>query len=123
MLAKSVALLSTYWPATLLAALLIYLLRNKFYNGLNQYPGPLLAAYTNWWRFFENWLGRSTEQTHIALHRKYGDIVRIGPNVLSFADPKAIKVIYGTGRRDKILRVEAECSVGQVLTCGLWSKV
>ncbi|KAF9873146.1 cytochrome p450 monooxygenase [Colletotrichum karsti] len=30
-----------------------------------------------------------------ALHAKYGDIVRIGPNELSFAHPQSIKDIYG----------------------------
>ena len=28
------------------------------------------------------------------LHERYGTIVRIGPNVLSFTDPNAIKEIY-----------------------------
>jgi len=36
--------------------------------------------------------------THIALHRKHGDVVRLGPNVLSFADPQAIKIIYGLNK-------------------------
>jgi hypothetical protein len=31
------------------------------------------------------------------IHEKYGDIVRVGPNELSFADPKAIHEIYGPG--------------------------
>lgn len=90
-------LLSAYWPAILLGLLAYYLISNKFYNGLNKYPGHPLAAYTNWWRFFENF-SRRTEKTHIELHRKYGDIVRLGPNVLSFADPKAIKTIYGLNK-------------------------
>ena len=90
-------LLARYWPTVLVFLLVFYLIRNKFYNGLHRYPGPPIAAYTNWWRFLEN-LGRRTEQTHIELHRKYGDIVRLGPNVLSFADPKAINVIYGLNK-------------------------
>ena len=90
-------ILLAYWPIVLVAAFVIYLARNKFYNGLQKYPGPALAAYTNWWRFFENWT-RETETRHIALHRQYGDVVRLGPNVLSFADPRAIKVIYGLNK-------------------------
>lgn len=86
-----------YLPVLLPLGLITYLLRNKFYNGLQKYPGPAFAAYTNWWRFFENF-SRRTEYTFIALHRKYGDIVRVGPNVLSFADPKAIKEIYGLNK-------------------------
>lgn len=98
MLAKEFLLLvHTYWSALLLAALIIYFLRNKYHNGLNKYPGHPLAAYTDWWRFFDV-LGRRTEHTHIQLHRQHGDIVRLGPNVLSFADPRAIKVIYGLNK-------------------------
>lgn len=31
----------------------------------------------------------------VAAHLKYGDIVRIGPNELSFSNPKYLKAIYG----------------------------
>ena len=90
-------LFAKYWPLILIGALAARLLSNKFYNGLNKYPGHWLAAYTNWWRFYDN-LTRKTEWTHVALHRKHGDVVRLGPNVLSFADPKAIKIIYGLNK-------------------------
>ncbi|OQO03181.1 hypothetical protein B0A48_11436 [Cryoendolithus antarcticus] len=86
--------LATYWPAVLLSLLVAKLVSNKFHNGLNKYPGHPLAAYSNWWRFFDVW-NRSAEKTHLALHKKHGDIVRLGPNVLSIADPSAIKIIYG----------------------------
>ena len=86
-----------YWPILLLSAIAFHLLRNKFYNGLQKYPGPALAAYTNWWRFAENF-SRASERTFIALHRRHGDIVRVGPDVLSFADPRAIKDIYGLNK-------------------------
>jgi hypothetical protein len=32
------------------------------------------------------------------LHRKYGKIVRVAPNVLSFGDPAAIQDIYGLNK-------------------------
>ncbi|TIA10472.1 benzoate 4-monooxygenase cytochrome-like protein P450 [Aureobasidium pullulans] len=90
-------LLVAYWPIVLVMSAAAYLLNNKFYKGLNKYPGAPLAAYTNWWRFFEVW-GQKSEVTHVALHKEHGDIVRLGPNVLSFADPKAIKTIYGLNK-------------------------
>lgn len=31
----------------------------------------------------------------LELHRKYGDVVRVGPNELSFASPESFKDIYG----------------------------
>lgn len=91
------SLLLSYWPLILVASVAVHLLRNKFHNGLNKYPGHPLASYTNWWRFL-NALARKTEKTQIALHRQHGDIVRLGPNVLSFADPRAIKTIYGLNK-------------------------
>lgn len=92
-----VAFLGQYWPLLVVAVLAAHLIANKYYNGLNKYPGPRLAAYTNWWRYF-NVLGRKAERTHLELHRRHGDIVRLGPNVLSFADPRAIKSIYGLNK-------------------------
>ncbi|KAH7135612.1 pisatin demethylase [Dendryphion nanum] len=90
-------LLLQYWPIVLAATLAGFLLNNKYWKGLNKYPGHWLAGYSNWWRFFDV-LGRKHEWTIIRLHREHGDVVRLGPNVLSFADPKAIKVIYGLNK-------------------------
>lgn len=74
-----------------------YFISNKYRYGLAKYPGPWLAAYTDLWRFLDN-LNHQSEKTFIDLHRKHGDIVRIGPNVLSFADPQALKSIYGLNK-------------------------
>ncbi|KAF2267825.1 pisatin demethylase [Lojkania enalia] len=97
LLNEVIPLLVHYWPLVVASFVIGFLLNNKYWNGLYKYPGPRLAAYTNWWRFFNVW-GRSHERTIIRLHRKHGDIVRLGPNVLSFADPKAIKIIYGLNK-------------------------
>ena len=76
---------------------LAWLLHNKFEKGLNKYPGPQLASFTNLWRLFLVW-GRCPEKTHIALHREHGDVVRLGPNVLSFGTAAALKDIYGLNK-------------------------
>lgn len=86
-----------YWPAALAIALVAYLLKNYFNHGLNKYPGPFLASLTDWWRFVDVYK-RRPEVTHLKLHAKHGDVVRLGPNVLSFADPKALKSIYGLNK-------------------------
>ncbi len=86
-----------YWPVSLVVALVAYLTSNYFNHGLNKYPGPLLAGFTDWWRFIDVY-GRRPDITHLKLHRELGDIVRLGPNSLSFADPKAIKQIYGLNK-------------------------
>jgi hypothetical protein len=86
-----------HWPTTLLIIIFAFLASNYFKHGLNKYPGPFFASVTDWWRFFDVY-GRRPELTQIALHRQHGDVVRLGPNVLSFADPAAIKQIYGLNR-------------------------
>ena len=88
------SLLLQHWPTAVLLCLAVYLARNRFHNGLQKYPGPVLASLTDWWRFFDV-LGRRPDITHIRLHHEHGDIVRLGPNTLSFADPRALKSIYG----------------------------
>lgn len=75
----------------------VYLASQYFNKGLNRYPGPFFAKFTNIWRFIDVYK-RRPEATHIQLHKKYGDIVRLGPNCLSFADPRALKVIYGLNK-------------------------
>jgi len=92
-----VSVLLHHWPAVLTVTIVAYILNNYFHNGLQKYPGPFLASITDWWRFYDV-LKRRPELTHIRLHEKHGDIVRLGPNVLSFADPKALKTIYGLNK-------------------------
>ncbi|CAN9263183.1 unnamed protein product [Alternaria alternata] len=41
---------------------------------------------------------RDTHVTYRKLHAKYGDVVRVGPNVLSFGKPSAIQDIYGLNK-------------------------
>ena len=86
-----------YWFLVIFIVLMAYLTSNYYNHGLNKYPGPRLAGLTDWWRFL-NVYGRRPEVTHIRLHREHGDVVRLGPNFLSFADPKAIKQIYGLNK-------------------------
>lgn len=92
-----ISLLVRYWPVVLVSSVVAHLLSNKYWKGLNKYPGHALAGYTNWWRLMDV-LGWNHQWTQIELHRKHGDVVRLGPNVLSFADPRAIKIIYGLNK-------------------------
>lgn len=97
LLSELLPLVKAHWPILTCVLLLAHFLHNKFYKGLNKYPGHPLAAYTNWWRYWDV-SNQHPEITHSALHQKHGDIVRLGPNVLSFADPRAIKTIYGLNK-------------------------
>ena len=80
-----------------LASVIIFsLLRARYSRGLNKFNGPFLASITNLWKVWYEYTS-SQKRMYEDIHKKYGDIVRVGPNELSFADPKAIRDIYGPG--------------------------
>lgn len=82
--------------AGILIAALLYPLYLIFLHPLNRYPGPFLAKVTDYWRF-QNVLGRRSHLEMVAVHKKYGIVVRTGPNTLSISDPDYIPKIYGPG--------------------------
>ncbi|KAK3998283.1 putative cytochrome P450 pisatin demethylase [Cladorrhinum sp. PSN332] len=92
-----IQVLGQHWPLVLGTVVVVWLARNRYHNGLNKYPGPFLASLTDWWRFFDVYR-RRPERTHIELHKKYGPVVRLGPNTLSFSDPDSLKTIYGLNK-------------------------
>ncbi|OGE47485.1 hypothetical protein PENARI_c043G07611 [Penicillium arizonense] len=81
----------------LTAILIIYLAFQRYQKGLNKYQGPFLASLTNNWRLVDVWK-RDAHTTFRKIHQKYGDIVRVAPNVLSFGHPAAISDIYGLNK-------------------------
>ncbi|KAK5199624.1 hypothetical protein LTR99_004420 [Exophiala xenobiotica] len=87
-------------PVCLIAALLafVYLLTRSiyllWYHSLSEIPGPTVAKLTTWWQSYYASQLKKAEQVQAA-HLKYGDIVRIGPNEISFSNPKYLKAIYG----------------------------
>jgi hypothetical protein len=92
-----IQVLGQHWPLVVSTVVVVWLVRNRYHNGLNKYPGPFLASLTDWWRFIDVYR-RRPERTHIELHRKYGPVVRLGPNTLSFSDPDSLKTIYGLNK-------------------------
>jgi cytochrome P450 len=59
-------------------------------------PGPFIARLTKKWILFIDLSGSRARTVH-ELHKKYGPVVRLGPNELSFAAIEAVKPVYGTG--------------------------
>lgn len=107
------------WPYVLLATVAItaILATNYFYHGLNKYPGPWLGAFSDLWRFLSVRHGKPQYDLR-ALHKKHGDVVRIGPNALSFSNPDAIKQIYGIANKltkSAFYPVQMQLSRGVVL--------
>lgn len=66
-------------------------------KALRRFPAANpLAGVTNFW-IFSCSLTRSRYKYIAAAHEKYGDVVRITPDHLSFTSPQAVKDIYGHG--------------------------
>ncbi|EKG09784.1 Cytochrome P450 [Macrophomina phaseolina MS6] len=77
------SLIGQYLWIAALAAVVAHFTLNYFTPGVRKIPGPFLAKFTNLWRFYDVWKGRN-DLTLNALHHKYGDNVRLGPNVSKF---------------------------------------
>lgn len=77
--------------------LAIHIIYNTFFHPISRVPGPIAAKYTTWWltrRYFAgSWL-----DDVVRLHQRYGPIVRIAPNEVSFVDEGALRELYGHGK-------------------------
>ncbi|KAH6952169.1 cytochrome P450 [Fusarium avenaceum] len=70
----------------------------RFLHPLAKYPGPFFASFTNLWKVRQLW-SLHMPYTLQRLHVEYGDVVRIGPNQLSFSQGEAVHRIYKAGRK------------------------
>lgn len=75
----------------LYASMLVY---RAFFHRLARFPGPFLARLSMFYMTCFGFRHRQNYQDVQALHRKYGDIVRVGPTELSIADPNAFNAIH-----------------------------
>ncbi|KAK4460477.1 cytochrome P450 [Cladorrhinum samala] len=91
---------------------------------LRRYPGPRLAALTNLWRF-RCMRGGNYHKVTGELHKKYGPVVRVGPNVLDIDYPELLKTVFGiSGEWRKTESVLASSSlVGGRVAYNLFSQM
>lgn len=77
---------------------LLLLFYRLYLHPLSSFPGPRLAAFTRGYAFYFDVVrhGAFLRQKNV-LHDMYGDVVRVGPNELSFRDPRAYGDIYTHG--------------------------
>ncbi|KAL5374850.1 hypothetical protein DPSP01_011602 [Paraphaeosphaeria sporulosa] len=86
--------------ATSAAYVVFIVLYNVYFHPLAAFPGPPVARTTIYWKaYVECILKRSFCDVLRELHAQYGDVVRVGPNELHFADPKAYHDIYNNKNR------------------------
>lgn len=79
--------------AGLYTSILIY---RAFFHRLRHFPGPFPARLS---QLYMTWLSYRKGQIYEdvrALHRKYGDYVRVGPSEISIADPAAFNAVHST---------------------------
>ncbi|KAJ0165189.1 Versicolorin B desaturase, partial [Colletotrichum tanaceti] len=79
------------------ASLVVY---NLYFHPLAEYPGPWLGRASLLWRFIHT----TTGHIHLdleKLHRKYGPVVRVSPNELSFGSTESWKAVYGHSNAER----------------------
>ncbi|KAH8647476.1 cytochrome P450 [Tricladium varicosporioides] len=94
-----------YYFSQALLLIILYLLSSFIYytclHPLRSYPGPKLWAFTRLPFTYHKLSGRSS-YTLKDLHDKYGEVVRIGPNHLSYNSSTAWENIYGFNKGAKV---------------------
>ncbi|KAF5017302.1 hypothetical protein F66182_10783, partial [Fusarium sp. NRRL 66182] len=92
-------LASGFWAVTLGVIVWVFYTAGKAYlDPLRDVDGPFIARFTGLWHLKKIFEGKF-ELVNIALHKKYGTVVRIAPNVYSIDDPDCAKVLYVHGSK------------------------
>jgi hypothetical protein len=86
-----------YLPLLVPLLLVLHCLRLRYLSPLRSYPGPFLASFTRLYRLLSVVSGHAHLDI-IALHSRYGPIVRIAPNELSFSSPEAARQLLSAGK-------------------------
>ena len=86
---------SIFAGLTIYAAYIIALCTYRiFFHPLAKFPGPLLGNITEWNTIWPSLRGDATF-TRYGWLKKYGQVVRVGPNEIMFGDISSVKDIYG----------------------------
>ncbi|KAI0179448.1 benzoate 4-monooxygenase cytochrome P450 [Hypoxylon sp. FL1284] len=86
--------------SVILYRLVVYV-RNVYNHPLSRFPGPRTAAISNFLHCYVFLRGRQPYDL-LELHRKYGPVVRVAPNELSFNTGQSWKDIYGFRQGHKL---------------------
>ncbi|KAJ5648011.1 Cytochrome P450 [Penicillium lividum] len=114
-ISDSVTFVLQHATSILLLFVIVHLSRNYLKPGVSSVPGPFLAGLSNVWRFIDVANGHA-EASLYKLHKKYGDYVRLGPNVVSVWDLDSLKVIYGINKgyqKTKFYHVQQQLANGR----------
>ncbi|KAH8914957.1 cytochrome P450 [Atractiella rhizophila] len=86
-------------PLLLQASYIFYLyVKNRVLSPIRHIPGPFLWTISDYPRTLCSLRGRAAMTIH-SFTEEYGDVVRIGPNMVMFFDRDAMKKVYGHGSK------------------------
>jgi len=75
-------------------------INNVYFHKLSSFPGPKLAACSALWKAYIDCVSnKSFVATLEELHKKHGEVVRVGPNELHFSGPETYHEIYNANNR------------------------
>jgi len=97
-LAFALTFISTYWAILVPTFFIGRMIYRRYASPLRSLPGPFLASCTRLWKI-RSTISENTQWEHVELHRKYGPVVRIGPNEVSFSSPQVARNILSAGKR------------------------
>ncbi|KAI3320760.1 cytochrome P450 [Xylariaceae sp. AK1471] len=91
---------------------------------LKKYPGPPLAAWTNYWRMYHAYWG-SIHLVSKKMHDRYGPVVRMAPNYLDVDYSSLIKTCFdrnGVWKKSELYAVSGVLHNGQI-TYNIFSEI
>lgn len=91
---KVTTISSCFTLSTLMGLLISILMYRSWFHRLRRFPGPFCARLSNLYITFRAFKNNRLYEEVQQLHRRYGDIVRIGPNELSIIDPHALRALH-----------------------------
>ncbi|CZR64603.1 related to pisatin demethylase cytochrome P450 [Phialocephala subalpina] len=94
--ARLTAIIVSPYLASLTTSILTY---RVFFHPLRRFPGPLSAKLTKLAHVLRLLKKSDNYLQADRLHKKYGEIVRIGPNEVTIIIPDAVPLIYGPGSK------------------------
>jgi len=93
-------LISVFLPLAFLSGLLGVAIFRIYLHPLKSHPGPLFGRLSDLYNTFHIVKKDEARNFH-ELHKRYGPVVRYGPNRLSIASPDAVRMLYTNSRYSK----------------------
>jgi cytochrome P450 family 628 len=105
----------TYW-CFLLGVFTSMIIYRVYFHPLRHFPGPPLAKYSQWYHFYKVKIERDCDNFRYLdrMHAKYGEYVRVGPNLLSVSDPDMVDPVHNP----KTHYLKAECKLHKIWELG-----